>query len=117
MIANITSDTSTATELNLAVGKPLLIALAHYQTRQISSHGMLSFRHDGLIEWLDQDGIEKLTDIRSRFKPLIGTHDIYLSRSGDDRVWREYSLGRCSYLSDGVIIPVEPCNFNLEDYK
>ncbi|WP_373543905.1 hypothetical protein [Chamaesiphon sp.] len=109
-----TSKHCPVSKLTLNIRESLLIVLAHYKTKAIVSHGLLSLRYNGIFEWHDTDSIETFTDLKPRCKQLIGSgFDVCLAYPGSDRVWFEYDLSPCQYFSDRVIIPVEPSNLVL----
>jgi hypothetical protein len=91
-----------AKELVLEARKSLLIVIAHYETHAVASHGLLSLRYDGSIDWTDTDGSERITSLLPRFKQMISRGlDVYLAYPHSNKVWWRYD------------IPVEPCDFVL----
>jgi hypothetical protein len=102
------------TEIVLEVRKSILIVIAHYKSREVASHGLLSLRYDGSIDWTDTDASELLTSLFSRFKQMIGQGlNVYLAYPNSSIVWSKYGGDAIEYLPDRVVIPVDLCDFVL----
>jgi hypothetical protein len=119
-----TVDTGTVTELTLTVDNPIPIVLVHFKNGWESPRkGLLRFRADGMMEWLDHhfDGLETILEPYYKLRQLSPYYYIYVSPSGNTGgKWHELEFTPGSkgiydwkYESDRAIIPATPCDFKL----
>jgi hypothetical protein len=103
---------------------PLLIVLVHFKNVwEAPRHGLLSFRTDGMTEWLDHHfhGLETVLEPFHALRKLHPFYYIYVAPSGGTSgKWHELNFTPGSkatydweYEGDRVFIPVSPSEFTL----
>jgi hypothetical protein len=122
-LSNSPPDTSTATELTLKVGEPLLFVLTPYSPKNAwwqERKGILTLLPDGVVDLnsdylsCDGRGNEIINVSHQYFKQAMREGwSVYMACCAKPTIWYDFNPVPWQYEPDRVIISADSCDWKL----